>query len=170
MGAFGILRHFSRHISCSSSSTSLGCWKPSRYDCCRPGHNGRVIVVFYKKSIDSDPCGQTRYLPSLVSSALITSSKSVPSPNLFAAMISLFNSKTDIPVPSKAILEGSFWDLNRKKTDEDMNVMGSEDRMNGFRDTHVCVSSAGAARSNTRRRFLEHRSGESWILQLDHSV
>ena len=65
---------------------------------------------------------QARYSPSLVSSALITSSKSVPSPSLFAAMISLFNSKTEIPVPSKAILEGSFWDLNRKKTEEDMNV------------------------------------------------
>ena len=34
VGAFGILRHFPRHISCGSSSTSLGCWKPSRYDRC----------------------------------------------------------------------------------------------------------------------------------------
>ena len=41
-------------------------------------------------------------------------------------IISRFNSKTDIPVPSKVILEGSFWDLNRKKTDEDMIVGVSE--------------------------------------------
>jgi len=35
-------------------------------------------------------------------------------------MISRFNSKTEMPVPSKATLDGSFCDLKRKKTEEDM--------------------------------------------------
>lgn len=47
-------------------------------------------------------------------------SKSVPSPSLFMVMISRFNSKTEMPVPSKATLDGSFCDLKRKKTEEDM--------------------------------------------------
>lgn len=59
-------------------------------------------------------------LPSLVSSELIMSSKSDLSPSRFMVMISLFRSKTDIPVPSKATRDGSFCDLKRKKTEEDM--------------------------------------------------
>lgn len=68
-------------------------------------------------------------LPSLVSSEDIRSSKSVPSPRWFRAIISLFNSKTEIPVPSKTTRDGSFWDLNRKYTEEDMveGVTGGED-------------------------------------------
>jgi len=38
-------------------------------------------------------------------------------------MISRFNSKTDMPVPSKATLEGSFCDLKRKNTEEDMMLV-----------------------------------------------
>ena len=60
------------------------------------------------------------YTPSLVSSAVIINSKSVPSPNRLRDMISRFNSKTEIPVPSNATLVGSFWDLKRKKTDDDI--------------------------------------------------
>jgi hypothetical protein len=62
------------------------------------------------------------YLPSLVSSVLIFNSKSVPSPSLFIVMISRFNSNTEIPVPSKATLVGSFDDLKRKNTEEVMMV------------------------------------------------
>lgn len=36
-------------------------------------------------------------------------------------MISRFNSKTEMPVPSKATLDGSFCDLKRKNTEE--NIM-----------------------------------------------
>lgn len=60
--------------------------------------------------------------PSLPSSEEMTSSKSVPSPRRLIDMISLFNSNTDIPVPSKATREGSLWDLKRKNTEEDMVV------------------------------------------------
>lgn len=60
------------------------------------------------------------FLPRLLSSELMMSSKSEPSPKRFIMMISLFNSKTEIPVPSKATLVGSFCDLNLKKTEEDM--------------------------------------------------
>lgn len=59
-------------------------------------------------------------LPSLVSSELIISSKSVPSPKRFTAIMSLFSSNTEIPVPSKVIRDGSFWDLNRKNTEDDI--------------------------------------------------
>ena len=52
----------------------------------------------------------------------MTSSKSVPSPSLFIIIISRFNSKTEMPVPSKATLEGSFCDLKRKNTDEDITI------------------------------------------------
>ena len=48
------------------------------------------------------------------------SSKSVPSPSRLSAMISRFNSKTEMPVPSKVTRDGSFWDLNLKKTEEDI--------------------------------------------------
>lgn len=61
-----------------------------------------------------------RNLPSLVSSEEIKSSKSVPSPRWLRAMISLFNSNTEMPVPSKTTRDGSFWDLNRKYTEDDM--------------------------------------------------
>ncbi len=47
-------------------------------------------------------------------------SKSVPSPRRLMLIISRFNSNTEIPVPSKVTREGSFWDLNLKKTEEDM--------------------------------------------------
>lgn len=35
-------------------------------------------------------------------------------------MISLLSSKTDIPVPSNETRVGSFWDLKRKNTEDDM--------------------------------------------------
>ncbi len=50
------------------------------------------------------------------------SSKSVPSPRRFIVIISRFNSKTEIPVPSKVTRDGSFWDLNRKNTEEDIMI------------------------------------------------
>lgn len=59
-------------------------------------------------------------LPSSVSSDVIRSSKSVPSPRRFRLIISRFSSKTEIPVPSNVTREGSFCDLNRKNTEEDM--------------------------------------------------
>ena len=52
----------------------------------------------------------------------MTSSKSVPSPSLLIVMISRFNSKTEMPVPSKVTMEGSLEDLKRKNTDEDMMI------------------------------------------------
>lgn len=57
-----------------------------------------------------------------MSSELIESSKSVPSPRRFIVIISRFNSKTEIPVPSKVTRDGSFWDLNRKNTEEDIMI------------------------------------------------
>ena len=59
-------------------------------------------------------------IPSSPSSDETMSSKSVPSPSLLMVMISLFNSKTEMPVPSNVMRWGSFWDLNLKNTDEDM--------------------------------------------------
>ena len=47
-------------------------------------------------------------------------------------MISRFNSKTDIPVPSKVTLDGSFCDLKRKNTEEDIMREGLKYRL--FRD------------------------------------
>ena len=49
-------------------------------------------------------------------------SKVVPSPRRLMVMISRLRSKTLIPVPSNATRVGSFWDLNRKNTDEDIAV------------------------------------------------
>ncbi len=37
-------------------------------------------------------------------------------------MIDRFNSKTDMPVPSKVTRVGSFWDLNLKNTEDDIVV------------------------------------------------
>lgn len=47
-------------------------------------------------------------------------SKSLPSPRRAILIISRFTSNTDRLVPSKLICDGSFWDLKRKKIDEDM--------------------------------------------------
>ena len=82
-------------------------------------------------------CGETLscdvyYLPSFVSAALIFNSKSVPSPSLFMVMISLFSSKTDMPVPSNATLVGSFEDLKRKNTEEVMIVYTLDHSCSGF--------------------------------------
>ena len=59
-------------------------------------------------------------LPSFVSEAYMSKSKSLPSPSRAMFMISRFTSNTDKLVPSKLICEGSFWDLKRKKIEEDM--------------------------------------------------
>lgn len=48
-------------------------------------------------------------------------------------MISLFNSKTEMPVPSKATLDGSFCDLKRKNTEEDMMLELSVTKMTSGR-------------------------------------
>ena len=60
------------------------------------------------------------YLRSFVSEVLISRSKSVPSPSLERAMMSRFTSNTESDVPSKAIEDGCFCDLNLKKMEEDM--------------------------------------------------
>ena len=44
----------------------------------------------------------------------------MPSPKPLLMMISRFSSNTEIPVPSNSTREGSFWDLNLKKTEDDM--------------------------------------------------
>lgn len=84
----------------------------------------------------------------------IISSKSVPSPSLLSEMISRFSSNTDIPVPSKATRAGSFCDLNRKKTQEDMMSKGAYTRqVNGGMNTRrgtprakLCKSASGRQR------------------------
>jgi hypothetical protein len=49
-------------------------------------------------------------------------SKSEPSPNLLIWMICLLSSNTEIPVPSKVTRDGSFCDLNLKKTEDDIVI------------------------------------------------
>lgn len=86
----------------------------------------------------------------------IISSKSVPSPSLLSEMISRFSSNTDIPVPSKATRAGSFCDLNRKKTQEDMMSKGAYTRqVNGGMNTR---------RGTPRAKFCKSASGRQRVL------
>jgi hypothetical protein len=71
-------------------------------------------------SSTSDTTQQSHHKPSFVSWLYIARSKSEPSPNRLICIICLLSSNTEIPVPSKATRDGSFCDLNLKKTDDDM--------------------------------------------------
>lgn len=86
----------------------------------------------------------------------IISSKSVPSPSLLSEMISRLSSNTDIPVPSNATRAGSFCDLNRKKTQEDMMSKGAYTRqVNGGMNTRRGAPRAKLCKSaSSRQRAL----------------